>query len=503
MKKILPFIFILLLVTAVFLYFGHAKAGYFIDEVYTYGLANSHFAPYLIDVAGGDFDDRLITNEELVSYTTVDSGEALDFASVYYNQEADVHPPLYYWLFNTASSLAGNRFSKWTGLALDYVIFLGTLAMLGIICHELFHNKFTVMAALLLYGLSKAAVSTAVYIRMYGLLTFFTLVLVFFVLRLLRTGKGKYAVLSGLTICAGMMTQYYFVFYACFISIAAGLYLFVKKKNKTAFGFLACALLGVLLMILIFPASLKHIFVGNGQVVSGGMALANLLDVSSWPHRLSTYLHFVTSGLKASVIVGAIAFVFLLATRRLEFSGEIAVIVLPALVAWLFIALVAAVLEERYIYNIMPVFVIFVAWLLNHLHIYYAPLAVIAALCLQFTGCNIDYIQPQALESTAALSPYKACPVVYLTDNKFASMTADYYELLQFDDFFAATDAASPALVEYIGDADATVLFIDTNAEWSSGLDPAAEIAKLSAATGYDSSELILSNSLSQVYVLR
>ena len=496
------YLLILIAVTAVFFYYGHAKAGYYIDEVYTYGLSNSHNAPYLKDVAGGDLIDKIITRDDLISYVTVDEGEELDFSSVYTNQEADVHPPLYYWLFNLVSGIAGEKFSKWTGLLLDYIIYLGVLALLAVICNEMFDNRFTTYSALILYGVSIAGISTAVYIRMYCLLTFLTLALVHFSVLLMRKKKLKYCIFVGLTIFAGMMTQYYFVFYAFFICCALLVYFIAKKEYVIMWKFAACAVAGVALMVLLFPASIKHVFVGNGQVVSGGVAVDNFFNFVAWPERIIKYAHFVTHGLKAAVIVGAIAFIYLLLTRRLEFSPEIAVIVIPAVVTWLLIALMSAVKEERYIYNIMPVFIIFVAWLLNHMHIHYAALVCIAALALNNTGCNVDYIQPTALDKNEILAPYSGSPCVYLTDNKFAAMTSDYYELLNFENFFSTDNTQSKDMLKYIGDADKVVVYIDSNDEWSSGFNPEEKIKEMQVSTGFNKSEKVIDNSLSVVYVL-
>ena len=102
----------------------------FIDEIYTYGLSNPSYAPFLSDVKGGSLDHKTVTRDELLDYVSVTGDEGFDFGSVYYNQVHDVHPPLYYWLFNIASTFAGGRFSKWTGLVLDGILYLGTVAML-------------------------------------------------------------------------------------------------------------------------------------------------------------------------------------------------------------------------------------------------------------------------------------------------------------------------------------------------------------------------------------
>lgn len=119
------------------LFFSGRKEGLFIDEVYTYGLSNSYYAPFVDDLKDDDMIDKVITRQELLDYLTVDDSDKFSAGSVYYNQSQDVHPPLYYWLFNFASSLNCGNFSLWTGLVLDLVIYLLTLAALYLLALKL------------------------------------------------------------------------------------------------------------------------------------------------------------------------------------------------------------------------------------------------------------------------------------------------------------------------------------------------------------------------------
>ena len=61
-----------------------------------------------------------------------------DYASVYYNQTQDVHPPLFYFLLHTVCSLFPGSFTKWTGLGMNFVLLGGTLAALYALGMELF-----------------------------------------------------------------------------------------------------------------------------------------------------------------------------------------------------------------------------------------------------------------------------------------------------------------------------------------------------------------------------
>ena len=117
------------------------------------------------------------------------------------------------------------------------------------------------------------------------LLTFFTVLLAWTVARIVHRPqkKGSYALLTAVIFC-GMMTQYYFVFYAFFICAAYDIYALAQKRYRSFVWFSLCALAGVGLMICAFPACLKQMFEGNGQAV-GGMSVADaLLDGKSKTH---------------------------------------------------------------------------------------------------------------------------------------------------------------------------------------------------------------------------
>ncbi|MBQ6317947.1 MAG: hypothetical protein IJI13_10555, partial [Oscillospiraceae bacterium] len=101
----------LLLVLGVCLHFCLWKSGMFIDEIYTYGLSNSHYQPFIGHGEGEWMKEQLLTREDFFDYLAVTGEDRFDFASVYSNQELDVHPPLHYWIINFCSSLAENQFS--------------------------------------------------------------------------------------------------------------------------------------------------------------------------------------------------------------------------------------------------------------------------------------------------------------------------------------------------------------------------------------------------------
>ena len=105
--SLLPLLLVLLVVLGVCLHFCLWKSGMFIDEIYTYGLSNSHYMPFIGHGDHDKIDEQIITRGDFFDYLAVTEGEpAPDPGSVYYNQVQDVHPPLYYWILNLCSTLA-------------------------------------------------------------------------------------------------------------------------------------------------------------------------------------------------------------------------------------------------------------------------------------------------------------------------------------------------------------------------------------------------------------
>lgn len=107
-----------------------SKKNYFIDEIYSYGLANHvmedgepiwiqpKLAPYTY-ASGG---------EAYYEYMTVQEGERFNFANVWKNQANDVHPPLYYVVIHLICSLLPGMFTKWQA---GFVNILFALLALG------------------------------------------------------------------------------------------------------------------------------------------------------------------------------------------------------------------------------------------------------------------------------------------------------------------------------------------------------------------------------------
>ena len=520
----------LIAVLGVCLLFSVRKSGMFIDEIYTYGLSNSHFAPFLADMKGGDLVDKVLTRQDLLDYVTVNDGEGFDFASVYDNQVRDVHPPLYYWLFNIVSSLTPNVFSKWTGLALDLVLYLGCLLLLWRLVYELYDSRDIAAAAVILYGISGLGLSTMLMIRMYVLMTLWTLLLALLVARQLREPRPLRDVWIGLCILLGLLTQYYFVFYAFFLCAAYVLLRLGQKRWKDAGRFALCAFAGVGLLVLLFPAAIRHLTAD--KLVSGGNALEQLSTLSQYRTRLVFFYHEARHGLKIAVFVSLFALLgLLLCFKRLRADKgdrhrekDSLLILVPAFVTFILVALISPVDEQRYIYNLAPLFVAVACLLLyllrrtlgdypgRELWQKAALALMLAAAVLQVKSTPPKYLYPQAPDYYDSYAVYNELaeehredPVLYLTDNYSAPVTQDLEQLLFFRDLLVTNDPDSPALDRYLEDAgypDECVVYLDVSAFWGSGYDPDLMLPALLDSTEYNSWQPLYVNQLSATYLL-
>ena len=519
LKKYFALILVFVMVTGVCALFSYRKSGMFIDEIYSYGLSNSHYAPFVFSLKDDNMVDKTFSRQELLDYLSVITDDKFDFGSVYYNQERDVHPPLYYWLLNIASSLSGTGFSKWTGLALNYVIYMLTLLFLCKLVFVLFGSPDNAAATAVLYGLSVIGMSTMVMVRMYALLAFFTVLLAYFVARLMRERKAWLYAAVGASIFAGLMTQYYFVFYAFFLCAAYDIYALIKKDYRSFLIFSVSAILGVGALVLCFPACLNQLFAN--ALVSGGSAVENLLDTSSYSGRLEYYKK-ARLYLKAVryVLIGALALLAALSPKLIRAAKEkhicldSLVIFLPVVPAYILVAVASPVAQHRYVYNLIPIAVFGVSILFYLLetaagefkHSYAVKkllvLLVAATALWQAKAMPPDYLYPEHYDYNAMVDQYSTVPCVYFDDNYAGPMTQDLLQLIRFDSVFVANDPNSAALKQYIGDADTIVAYIDVSEFWSSGFDAEEILSALSSATGLTKVDELYSYELSRTYTL-
>lgn len=519
--------------------FACRKSGLFIDEVYSYGLSNSYFAPYLTDIKEGSLTDKEFSTEEINDYLSVNENDKFAFSSVYYNQSKDVHPPLYYWLLNSVSSFFPGTFSIWIGVGLNIGLFFISLLALYFFVKNLFGSIPISAVSVILFGTSVLSLSMVMMVRMYTLLALFTILLASVTVKIIRDPENNllYPLLTLIIFC-GMMTQYYFAFYAFFLCALYVFYALIKKRWNSLLWFSVCAVLGVALMVAVFPASIRQLFVGNGQVVGGSTVIDTLRETSAYLQRIEEFwkVRFKLKGigiafLSALVLTVLFSVGAVKATKAGKIRYEALIPILPLIPSFLITAIISPVLEQRYVYNLIPIAVLGVCFVLHvaaegfKAFVFIRTSGKKAAAVSYFSGVIlVCAITAASILCAKRLPPdnlytehdilnelcdaHASSPCVYISNEKFSSPTQDLLQLRHFDSFFVTNDPSSQKMIDYIGDANETVLYIDTNKFWSSGYDAESVISEFKESTGMTESRLLYSftyegvEGLSSTYIL-
>lgn len=514
---------ILLLITVTFMAFGIMKYGYFIDEIYTYGLSNSYYTPFIkyINSDDGVIADTILTKEDFTDYITVTGDDAFKFDSVYYNQTQDVHPPLYYFLIHFVSSFnSGKELSKWTGLGLNLVIFIALLILLGKLTYEVTASKAASIFCVILYGFSVGAMSTAIMIRMYILLTMLTVLLTYFAVKFLKNQKWYYFIGIGASIYLGLFTQYYFVIYAFFLCACIVFLLLKDKKIKKLLIFCAVSLGSVLLFYFSYPVCLEHLF--SGKLVSGNNAVDNLLNIRGYVGRLYTYLITLIHNMPVVFILFLIfVLLFLIKCKKIfknikedkNISFITGAIVISSVFTLIVVAIISPVLSLRYVYNILPLLVLCVVCLYQYVsavfnierHTYKVAFGAGVVSLVALIVIKPDYLYLEQKELDNKINEYcrNSC-CIYFDNDYTAPLTSDLMQIMKFDEVYVSNDTGSVKMLQYIEDnnTEDVVVYIDVSEFWSSGYDSSEILDELIKNTEYNSYTELYKYGLSETYVL-
>lgn len=235
------------------------KSGYFVDEIWSYGLSNSYYHAQIWE--DGALDETAIEPETLEDYIVVREGEEFSYGSVMYNQTHDCHPPLFYMVLHTISSFFPNKFSKWFGLIPNLFYFAVTVLVLHKISKLFFENTYYAVVPVIMYGFSLAAVNSVTYIRMYMMWTMWCTMFAWFHLDTFIRKKFdvRKLVFLFVTAAGGLFTQYFFVIFAFPWVILYMLWLLFEKRWKDMGKYALTGCLAIVTIIGIYPTCVPAI----------------------------------------------------------------------------------------------------------------------------------------------------------------------------------------------------------------------------------------------------
>lgn len=443
-------------------WFGAQKQGFHYDEYYSYYSSNVTNALVPTDMEWMD-------TEGIRSEFMALKGEGLGLGMVRLMQSLDVHPPLYYYLLRLVCWLSPGIFSKWQGLAVNIVFFVLSWLTLAAITKEITDNdKKKILAVCALFGFSPAVFSGVMFIRMYMMLTFVCLIILYIHIRAItqkkRTWFGFYLPIMGLSF-VGFHIHYYFAVFLFFLAATVSLYLFWNKESrKESFIYAGCVLAGLMISVLIYPACLGHIFRGY----RGTEAQDAFFDFGNIGERFTFFFDLTNEYVFGNMLIVLILCLILLGltirVKRKSFAvaePKKLAYLLSLIVAagyFLVVAKTALLNAEEAIRYEMPVYgllmVLVVVGLDGCLHFFESGKntkvlsGIFASLiCLTLVGeiaglvkGKVCFLYPQDKENIAWAAEHKDEAVVYIYNPSNRWMIWDEAgELMQYDSIYFAS----------------------------------------------------------------
>lgn len=455
--------------------YGRQKKYLMCDELFTYTSSNNAEIQ-AFDMPLNEWLDR----DWFLSQSTVTEGHAFDYAIPYRNQEADVHPPFYYFLMHTLSSLVPGKLSIPAGVGLNLCFLWGSTILLYLVTKEIFGSRRIGLLVSALFGISYGAMNMILFVRMYAMFAFLLLAHVYVYQRLVekRELTWKTFLLLGITLVCGVLTHYYFILPACFLAVWYFVKFWTQKRWKEECGYHVTLELSAVTALAIFPAMWQHIF----NDYRGEGARNNLVKLSGFGGSLKTMVKILNDqlfgGWLFAILTLAVLLLIVYLIKHRSFPWKeldrLYPVVFMTLCYFLMVTKIAPYMTDRYL---MPVyaFVYLIAvggfaWLLGKLIRPGRALAVCSAVFLAATAGKLaqgapGYAYADFQKHQALAEEYGDTYCVYI-DREYNWW--EYYGVIQllqeYKGFYCISYAAItediPAAMEKFADADQVVVYV-------------------------------------------
>lgn len=460
------------------------------------------------------------TPEEAKEYVTVSSDEIFSYWSVYYNQSRDVHPPLFYMLVHLVSSICLNHFSKYIIFIINIVFYVASCVMIRKIM-KLFNKDNLSGITVLLYGLSMGEISIVMFQRMYMMLTFFVLSYLYLNIKIAKNAfnidkKTKRWLV--LTIILGFLTQYYFCIYAAFVAIVSFLIMIKKKKYQQLKQYIWCHVKAAIIGIIIFPASIYHIFFSY-RGAAGGVVNTSYIERLNEYIKLIFYAFSIPETL-GYILIGILLLLFLIKMIKAKRKDIILMICVPVILFVLTIAKIAPFINIRYISPVFSIIVIaieliiisIIRYILQHISnineskiykffVKNLSLIVIAIITVTISIYGLLNSKPQFLyteynERIEIANQYKDLKLVYVGESPFNHLQ-DMEEFLRYKSSLITNTWELDVLKDNEGLKDEKEFILNIKC-WVSNFDE--NLKKVLEYTNATSYELLVDDGQSKVY---
>lgn len=441
-KKSVVFTLIIICVIqlVISVFWGSKKDFLFFDEVFSYPAANNVYE------ADADFAENVwMDGSWFENYMSADSMHRFDYSIPYENQTNDVHPPLFYFFLHTVCSMIPEQFSYWAGIGVNIVFFIGCSIVLYFLSNVIFGNKVCALVIAFLYAVSYGGINTMVYIRMYMLLTFMTLIhaLVYIKCFDVEDIKPKSYCLLVLTLLGGVLSQYYFLFIAFFFGVWYTLKFICEKRYKVLIKYISAILGSAAISLVYWPSMLTHLF-GGGR---GEEARGNLLSFDGYFVALKEMFRIMNNDMFTKllpvILIGIFGFAFICWKKGKKVERKClergAAILFVCAGYFLLVTKAAPYQVDRYVMPIYPLVYLLVVGSAYIVFSKLLPQKIAVVLCLMgFGGLSVVHMVHSGIpytyekneyhiERRAVVEEYKENYALYISDNK----GCHYYDAVQ------------------------------------------------------------------------
>lgn len=491
-----------------------AKQGYHMDELWSYGLANSYYMPAV------NHENRLseeVNGKFFHDYITVNSGEEHCYDSVLYNLRYDTHPPLSFLLLHCVSSLFPDKFSKWYALGTNLICYLILLIALYLLAKAVNKNNCSAILICLAYGISAAGINTVTYARMYCMVTMLLVLWTYIFVRMVIADNIRTSELIAFAVISfmGFMTQYFFILYAAICIFTFAIAAIVKKQFFRIIKLLVPAAIGIIAGFIVFDSTYQHLFKNN----SSGVNWLSTLSVTALTEYIKYVLLFCREmdrqlfGYLGQFLIIVIAVILYKNKVKLKSclklnNRAVAVISMMAGAAGYFIIVskVAPYREGRYLFMIYPIIVLLIITAMDKTFaICECRINTKKCLCI-FTiimalislAVGVDYIYPGEAETISKAEQHSGIACIYVSDLPY-EVVREAVELQNFGTIRVMSSSDVEQMGAAVNDLNRPEKFVLCTGLYLGGDEL---LQKISEITGYLPAECIKDKE-SKMYIMQ
>ena len=451
---------LLIIIVCIMCYFISQKEGYHEDEMFSYGSSNYKYDNVFQPYGDKDYINETInevifndgnvlhnifhylknpsefmtkleekkseekpiwkTKQDALEYVAIQKEDILNFFMIYYNQSRDAHPPLFYFIVHIISIFCLNNFSKYIIFTINICLFVGCLIVIKKIFELLEKNNLTI-PTVILYGLSIGAISTVIFQRMYMLLTFFIVYYTYINLNIIKNNfniNQSTKIKLIITIILGFLSQYYFCIYALFIFISMQIVMLINNQKHNSVTLLLCYLKSAFIGIILFPASIYHIFFSYRGV-------ANIPD----QYGILDFFKILCKQYGCNLVLGIIILITItiiaitILKRMKNFS--LSILLFSVIGYFLLVSKISPYLDLRYIMGILPITAIIVILTIDYIcknnnkFIYIISFILVLFSIINLTTKSPEYLYNGYNKNIEIAQKYNNLKFVYIEDNGF------------------------------------------------------------------------------------